>query len=48
MVDDVLAEGGALDFGGTFHETGEVIGDLAAADGAVEALDDEIGGFGPA
>jgi hypothetical protein len=34
--------------GGAFHLAGEVVGDGLAADGAVEALDDEVGGLDPA
>ena len=43
MRDDVIAELGALDLGGTFHLAGEVVGDFLAADGAVEALEQQVG-----
>jgi len=45
--DDVVAKLGALDLGGTFHEAGEVVGDLLRSNGTVEAFDDEIRGFIP-
>jgi len=47
-LDDGIAEGGAFDFGGAFHLAGEVVGDGLCTDGAVHALDDEVGGLGPA
>ena len=46
--DDVVAELRALDFGRAFHLAGEIVGDSLGADGAVEALEDQVGGFGPA
>jgi hypothetical protein len=36
---------GALHFVRAFHQAGEVIRHGLAADGAVHALDDQIGGF---
>ena len=46
-VDDGAREFGALHFGCTLHEAGEVVGDLLGADGAIETLEDEVGRLGP-
>src|SRR5882724_2384550 len=46
--DDVVTELRALDLGGTIHLAGEVVGDAFAAGGAVQAIDDGVGRFGPA
>lgn len=48
MADDVVSEFGALTEGGAFHLAFEVVGDGFVADGAVDSLDDEVGGFVPA
>jgi hypothetical protein len=45
---NVLAKLRALAQGSTFHEPVEVVGDGFGGDGALDALDDEVGGFGPA
>ena len=44
--DDVVGERAALHLGRALHEAGEIVGDLLAADRAVHALDDEVGGIG--
>jgi hypothetical protein len=46
--DDVVAELAALDFGAAFHLAGEIVGDALGGNGAVQAFEDEIGGFHPA
>jgi hypothetical protein len=43
--DDVVAELAALDLRRAFHQSREVVGDALAADGAVEAFEDQVGGF---
>ncbi len=48
MVDDVVAEGGTADLLGAFHLAGEIVGHFLAGDGAVETLEDQVGGFVPA
>ena len=48
MLDDIIAELRAFDFGGAFHLAGEIIGDAFGGDRAVQAFDNQIGGFGPA
>ncbi|QDU70419.1 hypothetical protein Pan265_02460 [Mucisphaera calidilacus] len=48
MFDDGVAEFGALEECGAVHESFEVVGDGLGGDGAVHALDDEVGGFVPA
>src|SRR5437773_397280 len=48
LLDHRSRELAALDFLGAFHEPCEVVGHGSCADGAVHALDDEVGGFGPA
>ena len=48
MLNNRLAELGALEEGGAFHESLEVVGDCFGADGAFNALDDEVGRFLPA
>ena len=45
--DHVVTEGRALDLGRTLHEAGEVVGDLLGTDGAIEALEDEVGRLDP-
>ena len=48
MRDDVVAELRALDLGRAFHQAREIVGDALAADGAVQAFQDQVGGFRPA
>ena len=48
MLDDVVAELGALAEGAAGHEAFEVVGDGLGGDGALDALDDQVGGFVPA
>ena len=48
MGDDVVAELRAFDFGGAFHQAGKIVGDSFGGDSAVQAFDDEVGGFAPA
>ncbi len=47
MFDDRVAELGAFDFGGMFHQAGKVIRHGAGIDGAFHAFDDQVRGFGP-
>ena len=35
VLDDVIAELGALDFGGSFHLAGEIVGDPFGGDGSI-------------
>src|SRR5262245_4166868 len=46
--DDLVAELAALDLARALHQAGEVVGDVLARDGPVHALDDQVGGLGPA
>ena len=45
---DGIAELAALHLLRSFHQAGEVVGDGLVADGAVHALDDQVGRLGPA
>ena len=48
MADDVIRKLGAFSECGPFHLAFEVVGDGFGCDGAVDSLDDEVGGFVPA
>ena len=48
VFDHGLTEFTAFKQGGLFHEAFEVVGDSFLSNGSVHALDDKIGGFGPA
>jgi len=48
VLDDGVAELGAFDLGGAFHQAVEIVGDGLGRDGAFHALDDQIGSFVPA
>src|SRR2546430_2550483 len=48
LTDHRRREFAALHFLRAFHEAGEIVGHHLAADGAVHALDDPVGGLGPA
>ena len=47
MTNDVVGELGAFTESGAFHLAFEVVGDGSGSDGAVDSLDDEVGGFVP-
>ena len=48
MANDVICELGAFAEGGSVHLAFEVIGDGLGSDGAVDALDDQVGSLVPA
>lgn len=48
MCNDVVGELGAFAEGCAVHLAFEVVGDCSGSDGAVDSLDDEVGGFVPA
>lgn len=47
MTDDIIGELGAFSECCAVHLAFEVVGDGFVADGAVDSLDDEVGGFVP-
>ena len=48
MAHNIIPKLRALAEGGPVHEAFEVVSDCLGTDCAVHALDDEVGGFGPA
>jgi hypothetical protein len=47
MRDDIIPELGALDLGGSGHQSSEIIRNPFAGDGAIETPEDQIRGFAP-